>query len=308
MGYERESVWRELQKFFPPEVRLQDGDLPEELYIYQEGIRIHIDRYEGDGRSGQVLLLHGAGGNGRLLSPIARMFQQGGFEVFSPDLPLYGHTEISREIRYEDWVGIGTALAKELRSEASPLFLMGLSVGGMLAYHIAERAEADGLIVTCLPDQNDPEVLKKIVRFPWMATAGKFLMKKMDGRIPLSLPMKWVSKMNRISNIPEMNRILLKDPRSSGVRVPVSFLRSMIEYRPKTSPEDFHRCPVLLAHPEEDRWTELSLSRRFFDRLGAEKNLVLLPGAGHFPIEDEGFRVLREECLRYLRKWGRKDD
>ena len=60
------------------------------------------------------------------------------------------------------------------------------------------------------------------------------------------------------------------------------------------APEDFDACPVLLAHPAEDRWTPVQLSRTFFDRIRAPKQLVMLEGAGHFPVEQPGLDQLTD--------------
>jgi pimeloyl-ACP methyl ester carboxylesterase len=43
-----------------------------------------------------------------------------------------------------------------------------------------------------------------------------------------------------------------------------------------------------MVHPGEDRWTPLEISQPFFDRIAAPKELVVLEGAGHFPIEQPG--------------------
>ncbi len=64
-------------------------------------------------------------------------------------------------------------------------------------------------------------------------------------------------------------------------------------------PERFDRCPVLLAHPENDAWTPLGVSKPFFDRLGGEKTLVLLDVAGHFPPEPVAIARL-EDAMRAL--------
>ncbi|MGI8308467.1 hypothetical protein [Saccharopolyspora hattusasensis] len=47
-----------------------------------------------------------------------------------------------------------------------------------------------------------------------------------------------------------------------------------------------------LAHPAEDAWTPVELSRPFFDRLAGAKKLAMLPGAGHLPIESPGVHRL----------------
>jgi pimeloyl-ACP methyl ester carboxylesterase len=48
----------------------------------------------------------------------------------------------------------------------------------------------------------------------------------------------------------------------------------------------------VLAHPAVDRWTPTAMSLRFFDRIAAPKELVLLEGAGHYPVEAPGVHQL----------------
>ena len=66
-------------------------------------------------------------------------------------------------------------------------------------------------------------------------------------------------------------------------------------------PEDF-RIPLILLHPQDDRWTDLSLSRMFYDKLLCEKELHLLNGAGHFPIEEEGLNALIQNSVAFIEK------
>ena len=44
----------------------------------------------------KLILLHGGGGNGRLLSPIGVFFQKLGYECIAPDLPGFGLTKIHK--------------------------------------------------------------------------------------------------------------------------------------------------------------------------------------------------------------------
>lgn len=54
------------------------------------------------------------------------------------------------------------------------------------------------------------------------------------------------------------------------------------------------------GQPENDRWTDASFSRLFFDRLNCSKDMKLLKGAGHFPIEKEGLVHLEQYCVEFL--------
>lgn len=74
--------------------------------------------------------------------------------------------------------------------------------------------------------------------------------------------------------------------------MPLGFLRTYLRSDPGREPEDFTTCPVWLVHPGADRWTPLSLSRAFFDRIAAPKRLIVLDAAGHFPVETPGIHQL----------------
>lgn len=97
--------------------------------------------------------------------------------------------------------------------------------------------------------------------------------------------------MKAIANHKELVEILIKDEKSSGVRVPVNFIYTMLNPQIKTEPEQFTQCPVLLAHPGDDRWTGIELSNLFYNRLACEKRTVILEGAGHSPID--GYIIYR---------------
>nr|WP_280253838.1 alpha/beta hydrolase [Nocardia abscessus] len=61
--------------------------------------------------------------------------------------------------------------------------------------------------------------------------------------------------------------------------------------------ERFTACPVWLVHPGADRWTPLSLSQAFFDRIAAPKRLVVLEAAGHYPVETPGIHQLADAFI-----------
>jgi alpha-beta hydrolase superfamily lysophospholipase len=70
---------------------------------------------------------------------------------------------------------------------------------------------------------------------------------------------------------------------------------------PDIEPEDFRVCPVLLTHPGVDRMTDISLSRRFFDRLAAPKRMVVLEGASHMPTEHPGVDQMEHAVVDFMR-------
>jgi alpha-beta hydrolase superfamily lysophospholipase len=305
MGYENDTIWREMQDFLPPQNRLTAENMPEEYFLPLLNMNVHIDHYKAAEPKATLILFHGVGGNGRLLSFIAVRLAARGYEVICPDLPLYGHTEYRGKITYDTWVRCGCALVSHYkRPGTANIVLFGLSAGGMLAYQIADECGGiQGIIATCLLDQREVSVTKRTATNPLMAVTGKpFLAMTHKPLGKLKLPMKMITKMDKLSNNKDLVRLLLRDKRASGISLPMAFVHAMLNPSIKTEPEQFAACPVLLVHPVEDKWTDVSLSRIFYDKLSCDKELKMLDGAGHFPIEEKGLAQLEEYCLQFLEK------
>ena len=300
--YKEDTIWPQCQQFLPQQNRLTEDILPSEYYINIDNANIHIDHYEVAKPKGRVVLFHGVGGNGRLLSFIAIPLWKAGFEIICPDMPLYGYTTYSNPIYYSTWINYGKKIVKHFQQDTTPLFLFGLSAGGMLAYQIAcESIDIKGIMVTCILDQRELEINKKTSRTPIVATIGKPLMAathKFFGKI--KIPMRFIANMNAIANNQKLVKILTKDLKSSGVSVPLSFVYTLMTPHILIEPENFKNCPFLLVHPEYDHWTDVSLSKFFYDRLACPKVFTLLKEAGHFPIEPKGLGQMEKACLDFL--------
>ncbi len=303
-GYEKDIIWRRIQQYLPADNRLNDRNVPHEEWIPFGKNTIHIDRYGANEPKGVIVIFHGVGGNGRLLSFIAQPLNRAGYEVICPDLPLYGHSVCRETITYTHWVDCGTMMAEHYRKDNLPLYLFGLSAGGMLAYQVACRLpKVSGLMLTCLLDQRISRVTRETAASSLMATVGKPMLNLTHRLVgSIKVPMKLVCNMKAIVNNEALADLLMSDPISSGTKVTLEFLHGMLNPDIEVEAENFDKCPVLLVHPEKDYWTDVSLSRLFFDRIKAPKQLKLLPGAGHFPIEAEGLGQLEESCLTFMEK------
>ena len=301
-GYENDTIWRQIQEYLPVKNRIDDNNVPKEEWLETGNKQIHIDHYICNDAKGIVVIYHGVGGNGRLLSFIAVPLHKAGYDVICPDLPLYGHTVCSGKITYSDWIECGTSIAEKYRQDDKPLYLFGLSAGGMLAYQISCRMEKiNGLMLTCLLDQRISRVTKETASSSIMAVLGKPLLKISHRLIGgIKLPMKMVCNMKAIVNNEALAELLMNDPISSGTKVTLEFLYGMLNPSIEIEADDYKKCPVLLVHPERDYWTDISLSRLFFDKIQAPKELKLLQGAGHFPIEEKGLKQLEEYCIAFM--------
>jgi alpha-beta hydrolase superfamily lysophospholipase len=303
-SYAGSDRWLRYQAFFPPQMRCTPESTPIEEWWSWRGLDVHLDRSAVPSSPLKVIVLHGAGAYGRVMAPAAVLARRHGYETVSPDLPGYGLTHVPRErLEYGLWVDcVADLIAAEIARDARPVLLFGVSLGGLLAYHAAARSRrVAGLIATTLADPREPAVRQGFARTPLLGSAGLWLL---DALRPLTdglpLPMRYMSKMDRISNKPELSHLCATDPLGGGNWVPARFLRTLMYTAPDIEPEEFHVCPVLLTHPGVDRMTDISLSRRFFDRLACPKQMVVLEGASHMPTEHPGIDQLESAVLEFV--------
>jgi alpha-beta hydrolase superfamily lysophospholipase len=278
---------------------------PREEWWRWEGIDVHLDRLAVPASKIKVIVLHGAGAYGRVMAPAAVLARKHGWETVSPDLPGYGLTRVdAARLDYGLWVECVSALIDaEIARDGRPVVLFGVSLGGLLAYQAAARSRrVVGLVATTLADPREREVRRGFARTEALGTAGLWLLEALgpltDG---LPLPMRFMSRMNRISNTPALAALCAGDRLGGGNWVPARFLRTLTSTAPDIEPEDFRVCPVLLAHPGADRMTDIALSRRFFDRLAAPKRMVVLEGASHMPTEQPGVDQLERAVVEFTR-------
>jgi alpha-beta hydrolase superfamily lysophospholipase len=280
------------QPWIPDELREPLAPPVSDWVPLDGGTTLHVHRHPAaDDPTATVVLLHGGGGHARMLAPFGVLAQQLGAEAVAPDLPLYGHTVVSdrRAVRYPDWVDAVVQLVQRLHVADRPLVLVGASMGGRLTLDVAHRLGAgrvSAVVATCLLDPRRPDVRAVVARHPLLVSAGLPVLRATasicDRRL---VPVRWLTPIEHIANDPALSRACATDPLGAGTTVPLGFLRSWLEHDPGYEPQTFTACPVVLAHPGEDRWTPLEVSRAYLDDMTVPPELVMLEGCGHFPVE-----------------------
>jgi pimeloyl-ACP methyl ester carboxylesterase len=307
-SYSNTFHWYRYQHFYPEDLRFTKENLPKEEYWNASGHSIHLDRYVTNTQNPgcKIILVHGGGGNGRVLGNLAVGIKKFNCEIIAPDLPGFGLSipNSDQNVFYEDWVKVISELIEKERANTSKIYLFGLSMGGMLAYHAAAyNGKVDGIIATTMIDPRNRKVRDAISSNQFTSRLGipmnqafSFLNSK------FYFPIKWFTKMELVTNDPAFSHVFESDPYAGGSKVSLGFLNSYMNYVPKIEPEAFHICPILLAHPGLDPWTPKELSQDFFDRLKTEKSFILLEGAGHLPYEEPGKSQLVEGISNLIRK------
>lgn len=308
MGYDNQKAWREIQNYLPKEYRLTKDTMPAEEYWDWNGHKIHLDTYRNAGAKAKVILLHGVGTNGRQMTTIiGNPLAKDNFEVIAVDMPIYGETIVKSGsvVSYADWVDLGNDyINHELSKDDRPVFLYGLSAGGMEAYHVAcKNKKVKGIIGMTFLDQREKIVSDTTTKNKFWAKMGLPLARLSCGMGLASFTMKMsiCSKMNTLCNNEEALKVMLKDKTSAGNKVNMRFLVDYMTYAPETEPENFDVCPIILTQPEKDRWTPQFLSDAFLDKITkvpVEK--VILKNGSHYPIEKEALVDLHKYILEFI--------
>ena len=306
-SYETYSSWKTFQTFFPDEWRITSKYKPIEYYWNWDNFDVHIDHYYVDStqKKHKLILLHGGGGNGRLLSPIAVFLQKLGYECIAPDLPGFGLTKIHKPNSYYTWINLVNELVnQELKKSKSPIVLCGVSLGGMLAYQVAcLNKNISGLIVTSLADTRKKSVQIGLSKNKWFGAISPTLLSGMSSITDdIKIPIKWTTKMWAMANNPEFVKALKNDKIGSGSAVYLKFFRTLFEVSPEIEPEDFNRCPLLFLQPEKDYIIPWSMSKPFYESLSCKKEMVILKNCGHIPLEKPGINQMIDASTSFLDK------
>ena len=308
MLYSEQKECKEIERYLPKEMQFTKEFHPtEEWWDWKEN-KIHLDAFRNPQAKAKVILLHGVGTNGRQMStiiggPLAKY----GFETVAIDMPLYGMTVVNQKkpVTYDDWIQIGSDYVdNELTKDSRPVFLYGLSAGGMETYHIAcKNRKIKGIIGMTFLDQREQRVRNETANNAFWAYLGTPLasLSAKIGFGGFKMKMSICSKMSALCNNSGCLSVLLNDKTSAGNSVPMKFIDSYMNAVPEIEPESFDICPILLTQPNKDRWTPLHLSKPFLSKIKKlPVKIVALENGGHYPIERLALVQLHEYILDFL--------
>lgn len=101
-----------------------------------------------DGGPVGVLLIHGFGGIPAELRPLGEFLAEQGYTVSSVLLARHGQMpEALRGVRWQDWYASVEQGWRELRARCERVIVIGFSLGGLLALHLAAQQPVDGVIL-----------------------------------------------------------------------------------------------------------------------------------------------------------------
>jgi len=102
--------------------------------------------------SAAVLCLHGLTGTPYEVRPIAEALVARGLRARGPWMAGHeqGHEALART-RYQDWVELAARELAALRAEHAKVFVVGVSMGGLVTLRLAQTLAVDGIVVIGTP-------------------------------------------------------------------------------------------------------------------------------------------------------------
>lgn len=225
-----------------------------------------------------ALCLHGLTGTPYEVRPIAEALVQRGLRARGPWMA--GHEDGADALArtsWQDWVEGARSELAALRSEHDRVFLVGLSMGGLVSLCLAETDEVEAMVVIGTPLVLSPP-------------------------IPQLLPLirRFVSSRPKTGSDIQEPRARARHPGLEAM--PFSAVAELIALQAKVIPDlPKVRCPILVAHGRLDRTARPRDAVRIHEEVGStEKELFLLERSGHVATVDYDGPALARAAADFL--------
>jgi carboxylesterase len=236
------------------------------------------------GRSPRVLVFHGFTGTPQEVALVVDAARELGLGAEAPLLPGHGERVADlAPLRFADWLAAAEQHYARLAAEG-PVVVAGLSMGALLAFHLAKNHPDTTLGVIALSNA-------MWLKSPWPAWGLKLV-------DLLRIPDFWMSK-----SAPDLGdreqRALHLTYNAQPVRAAVSLLRAG-----EALSEQLHlvKAPTLLLHGALDSVAPVSNAPRVSVRLGAvNKRTVIFERSHHILTRDVERDAVRAEVVKFLR-------
>ena len=184
-----------------------------------------------------VLLLHGFTGTPQCLESFAEAFHKAKYTVSAPMIEGHAthHTHLEKT-KWEDWYGSAELALQELCEQCEKVFVLGLSMGGLLTLHLAslypQAVSAIALLAT--PAYLDGFLIRQLFPVIW--------------KTPLRFIYRYQTKYRAAINDPQMKRKY-----QTYDKIPVRSVAELLEFQSIVRQELRHiRQPTFIAHALAD--------------------------------------------------------
>lgn len=249
----------------------------EETVTATDGLRLFLRRHEHAKARAEVLITHGFGEHSGRYGALTEHLVSQGYSVTAYDHRghglsdgLPGHVESFAE--YDDDLArlIGSVRS---RSNTASLFLIGHSMGGLIALRYAahNRGNLSGAIISA-------PLIEVAVRVP----ARKLMIARVGARMAPRMRLDNEINPSHLSRDPEIGRAYAADPLVNRKVSPKWFaeatraMHEVTEWAPRIT------LPLLVMHGTDDRLASVEATKRVFEGMESpDKELVIYPGFYH---------------------------
>jgi pimeloyl-ACP methyl ester carboxylesterase len=249
--------------------------------------------YEVSGAGTPVLLIHGLGGGRNDWQPQIPALD--GFRVIRFD--LRGHGASEKPAGEYSLSSLGDDAAELIRAlAAGPAHVVGLSLGGMVAFQLA--VDWPELVRSLTIVNSGPEVIPKTAKE--RVTLGVRL------GLTWALGPRWLGKLLARRLFPKREQKPLRDRFTAQMatndrRAYLATTRAILGWSVAQRIEEI-TCPVLVVSGDRD-YTPVERKMEYVRRL-RDAELVVIPDSGHATPMDR-WREFNDQLLRFLRAQGR---
>jgi alpha-beta hydrolase superfamily lysophospholipase len=270
----------------------------EETVTATDGLRLYLRRHELANARGEILIAHGFGEHSGRYGALTDHLLNHNYSVTAYDHRghglsdgLPGHVESFGEYD-EDLAKLVSSVRS--RSQAKSLFLIGHSMGGLIALRYAARKSGTltGAIFSA-------PLIEVAVPVP----AHKLMIARVGARMNPRWRLDNEINPANLSRDPEVGRAYAADPLVNRKVSPKWFaettraMQEVAEWAPRIT------TPVLVMHGTDDKLASVAATQRMFERIKSpDKELVIYPGFYHELFNEPEKQEVFERVTEWLNK------
>jgi len=268
----------------------------EETVTANDGLRLYLRRRDLANARAEIIISHGFGEHSGRYGALTQHLVANNYSVTAYDHRghglsdgLPGHVESFSE--YSDDLNKVVATVRS-RSESRKLFLIGHSMGGLIALLYATRNS--GLLAGAVISAPLIEVAIKV-------PAHKLLIAGVGARMAPRFRLPNDINPANLSRDPEVGRAYAADPLVNR-KVSTKWF-SELQHATKEAVDQASQIttPILVMHGTEDRLASVDATRRMFERIGSpDKELVIYPGYYHELFNEPEKQEIFERVSEWL--------
>jgi alpha-beta hydrolase superfamily lysophospholipase len=270
----------------------------EETVTVTDGLRLYLRRSEVASARGEVLIAHGFGEHSGRYGALTDHLTSHNYSVTAYDHRghglsdgLPGHVESFDE--YDDDLKRLIASVRA-RNQSRPLFLIGHSMGGLIALRYLARTNGtiNGAVISA-------PLIKVAVPVP----AHKLMIARVGAWMAPRFRLDNEINPAHLSRDPEVGRAYAADPlvnRKVSTKWFAEATRAMQEVA-RWAPQI--KTPILVMHGTEDRLASVDATKRLFENIGSsDKELVIYSGFYHELFNEPEKQQVFERVTEWLEK------